>query len=542
MNGGELVVKTLLGRGVDTVFFVAGGTFITVMEAMSHVRDEMRAVPMRLESSATFGAESYAALARKPAAVFVTRAPGAANACIGVHNAMQSSRPMVLFIAGIPGPMKGREAFQEIDYALMYRPIAKAVLEVHSFDELAAVTARAVDLSVTGRPGPVVVSVGRDVLDGPSGEPSIPARGAAVVSGPQAAAVSDVAKAIAAAKRPIILAGEMIVWEGAHASLARLADATGAGVLVAYRQQDVMDNGHAAYLGHLTLNRLAHVEQALDDCDLLVSIGSRLDSVTTHDYTFERDGQDMVMIHPDPAVFSQWQPAIAMASDAGSAMDAITSELGDSAPSAERLTWRDELHTQEAAFANIDGVEVVGDVNLAAVLAHFRTNIPADSVVVSDAGTFGRWLHRFYPFTKPDTCLGPVSGAMGYGVPGGIGACLASNGRPVFTFVGDGGFLMTGQEAATIAQEQLPLKIVVCDNAAWGSILVSAEKRFPGMDFGLRLRSPDFGVLGDGYGLATFAVTRTEEFPAALAGAMATDGPALIHLRLDARDVSPYKS
>ena len=116
----------LRSRGIDTLFFVAGGTFITVIEALSRA-DDVRGVPMRLESSATFAAESYAGLTKRPAAVFVTRAPGAANALIGVHTAMQASRPMVLFVANIPGPMKQREAFQELDYNQMYGPVAKAV-------------------------------------------------------------------------------------------------------------------------------------------------------------------------------------------------------------------------------------------------------------------------------------------------------------------------------------------------------------------------------------------------------------------------------
>ena len=129
---------------------------------------------------------------------------------------------------------------------------------------------------------------------------------------------------------------------------------------------------------------------------------------------------------------------------------------------------------------------------------------------------------------------------MGYGVPGGLGAAIADPDRPVFVWVGDGGFLMTGHELAVIVQEALPVKIIVCDNAAWGSILVHQQKRFPDWDFGTRLKSPDFSILAEGYGVPAFTVRRTDEFPDALEQTMATDGPALIHLHLDTRDVSPY--
>ena len=134
LNGGEVVVETMLSRGVDQVYFVAGGTYVTILKALSHHQNEIRAVPTRLEQSAVFAAEVSGAIQRKPACVFVSRAPGAANAALGVHTAMQASRPLVLFIANIPRAQKGREAFQEIDYLGMYGPIAKAVFDVASFD------------------------------------------------------------------------------------------------------------------------------------------------------------------------------------------------------------------------------------------------------------------------------------------------------------------------------------------------------------------------------------------------------------------------
>ena len=148
MNGGEVLVATLLSRDIDTVFFVPGGTYTTVLEALSRVQNKIRSVPTRLESSAAFACDAYAAIKRKPTCMFVSRAPGASNAAIGVHNAMQASRPFVLFIADIPKPLRGRESFQEIDYRRMYEPVAKAVLDVNSFDDVADTAARAIDLSI----------------------------------------------------------------------------------------------------------------------------------------------------------------------------------------------------------------------------------------------------------------------------------------------------------------------------------------------------------------------------------------------------------
>ena len=539
MNGGEVLVSTLRAHDIDTVFFVPGGTFVTVMEALSKRLNAIRSVGTRLESSAVFAADAYAALRRTPACVFVSRAPGATNAAIGVHSAMQASRPLVLFIANIPRPLKQREAFQEIDYRLMYTPIAKAVFEVSSFDELSPVTARALDLTKSGRPGPVVVVVSKDILDGRVGEPTIVGPSAPVQIGPHPSAVTEVARSIDSARRPLVIAGEMIAAEACHQSLEAFADKTGAAVLTAYRQQDVFPSDHPAYAGHLALNRTDFQDRAFDETDLVISIGHRMDSVTTADYTIPPPGRALIMIHPDPSVFSQWQAQVAMGSHCEPAMRAINDVL-EATPSRERVEWRDHLHREQMTYATLGDNHSQGSVDLAQVVSSFSARVEPDSIVITDAGTFSRWVQRYYPFTTPRTALGPISGAMGYGVPGGLGAAIADSNRTVFVWVGDGGFLMTGQELAAIVQESLPVKIIVCDNAAWGSILVHQHKRFPGWDFGTRLASPDFGVLAQGYGVPSFTVRETDEFDGALEQALEVSGPALIHVHLDPRDLVEF--
>ena len=539
VNGGEALVEALLSRGVDTVFFVPGGTYVTVLEALSRHTNTIRCVPMRLESSAMFAAEAYAAIRRKPAVVMVSRAPGACNAAIGVHTAMQGSRPVILMVAGIPKKMRQREAFQEIEYHNMFPAVAKDYFDVHSFDEVAPVVSRALDLSVSGRPGPVVLSLAKDVLDGVTGAPVVPPLPSLGESAPGPNAARDIAQLMDAASRPIILAGEMVGFENATEALVAYADATGAGVMAAYRQQDLFPNEHPAWLGQLTLNRTPHMEQALAECDLLVAIGSRLDSVTTADYTMVKEHHKLVMIYPEPSEFSQWQPTIGVSASAKASLEVLTAAVG-APPTADRMSWRDQSHGAEFEFATPGEIKVQGQVDMAQVIGTVSALVPKDSIQVSDAGTFGRWIQRYYRCSQPASSIGPISGAMGFGLPGGIGAAVADDSRPVFVWVGDGGFLMTGNEAATMVQEKLPVKIIVCDNNAWGSIMTHQRKRFPGWEFGVRLESPDFATLAEGFGMAAFPVRDTAEFEPALKAAMAVDGPALLHLHLDSRDVSPF--
>jgi len=538
MNGGEVVVETLLSRGVEAVFFVPGGTNVTVLEALSRNQNKIRSIPTRLESSAVFAADAYSGIRKKPACVICSRAPGATNAAIGIHSAQQASRPVVLFITNIPRRLKGREAFQEINYHLMFADIAKAVFDVNSINEVADVVARALDLSVSGRPGPVVVAISKDILDEDI-EPRIPHVSAPVRIGADADAVAAAARLIEASKTPVILAGEMIGFENANEALETFAEATGAGVMTAYRQQDSFRNDHPAHFGHLAINRLPYQEEALKESDLIIAVGSRLDSITTADYTMLKPNHKLIMIYPDADAFSQWQADVAIGSHSIPAMKAIAAAL-KGAPPADRIAWRDKVHKAEVEFARPGEIKVHGDVDMARCINQFNEIVPKDAIMVSDAGTFGRWITRYYRFNRPNTELSPISGAMGYGVPGGVGAQVANPDATVFVWVGDGGFLMTGHECAAIMQEKLPVKIIVCDNNCWGSIMTHQRKRFEGWDFGTRLQSPDFAKLGEGYGMPSFKVTRTEDFAGALKDMLAVDGPAMLHLLTDIRDISPF--
>ncbi|MEW6671346.1 MAG: thiamine pyrophosphate-binding protein [Thermodesulfobacteriota bacterium] len=539
MNGGEVVVKTMISRGIDTVFFVPGETNTTIFEALSRHQKEIRSVPTRLESAAVFAADAYAAIRKRPACVLCSRAPGATNSSIGIHNAKQASRPVVLIIASIPRQFMGREAFQEINFLQMYAPIAKAVFDVSSFNEVGPVLARALDLSVSGRPGPVVVAISKSILDGETGDPAIPKASAPVRLGADPEAAREAARMIAASQRPIIVAGEIVNFEDASKELERFADVTGAGVMTAFRQQDLFRADHPANFGQLTFKRPPYQHEALKQADLFIAVGTRLDSTTTANYAMFRNDQKLIMIYPEPAEFSQWQPDVALCSHTAPAMQAIAAALSTK-PSAERLAWRDNLHRQEVEYGTPGDIESRGELNLIKVIKHFNSVVPNDAIMVSDVGISVRMVAQYYRYNRPNTQLGGISGSMGYGVPGGFGAQLANPKALVFVWVGDGSFLMTGNECAAIVQEKLPVKLMVLDNNYWGSIFTNQRKRFPGWDFGARLQSPDFAALGRGYGMPAWTVRKTDEFPAALAGMMNTAGPAMIHMLLDPLDALAF--
>ncbi|MFQ5936485.1 MAG: thiamine pyrophosphate-dependent enzyme [Acidiferrobacterales bacterium] len=539
VNAGQTVVDTLIAHGVKIAFTVPGESFLTVIDGLRRRRDAIRLISTRHEGGAAFAAEAFGRLTARPAAVFVSRGPGATNASIGVHTAMQGSSPMLLFVGHVRRRSKGREAFQEIEHQRMFAPVAKAVLEPSCADEIAAVTAQALEHTVAGRPGPVVVVLPRDLT-----EDSVRATASATVSprdsvAPNARALAEARALLRQAHQPLIIAGEMIAIERASADLVAFAEAIGAPVMTAYRQPDVFPNSHGAYAGHLEINRAPFQREAFVACDLVIALGTRLDGITTEDYTLLGPEKDLIQVYPDTESIRRNNATVGVVGDVVLVLKELMSELAP--PAAGRLRWRDSLHAAYLEFSTPGGVEVHGAVDMAAVVDVVAQLLPEDAVVLTDGGSFARWVHRYYRFKRPRTYAGPVSGAMGYAVPGAIGAALALPQVPIVAFVGDGSFMMNGQELMTAVETQLPIKIIVCDNQAQGSILLAQWLQFgESSDYGTRMMSPDFVVLARAYGAEAFRVVCTDDFAAQFEAALAHDGPALIHVITDQRDIAPF--
>lgn len=539
MNGGTALVNTLIEWGVDTAFSVPGESYLPILQAIQSNANRINLITPRHEQGVTFAAEAYGKLTGRPAAGFVSRGPGSTNASIGIHTAAQDSTPLVLFVGQVPTTTKGREAFQEENYHQMFGSMAKAVLEPETSAEVARVTARALQIATSGRPGPVVVVMSKDITDGDAGESLIPKPGNRTRSTPDEQGIADACALIDAAQRPLVISGEMISIEDSCSDLIAFVEASGATVTAAYRRQDTFPNDHAAYAGHLEINRVAFQGRLFEEADLIIAAGARLDGITSQEFGFIQPHQKLIHIFPDDRSLANMAPDLAINAHVGATLNKLAKAVGQ--PSAARTKWRDDFHAEYDRFAKPGGLTIYGAVDLSAVVVEMQRQVRDDAVILCDSGTFARWVHRFYRFTKPHTQAGPMSGAMGYAAPGALGATLAKSGAQVVAFAGDGGFLMSGQELVTAVQHNLPVKFILCDNGAWGSIMVSQQRRFgeEGV-FGTRLASPDFATVAKGYGVASFLVEKTDDFGPAFAEALAADGPALIHLKIDDRDVSPF--
>jgi len=534
-TGGEALVEALKIHGADHAFCVPGESYLAVLDALYGARASIRLITCRQEGGAANMAEAYGKLTGKPGICFVTRGPGATNASIGVHTAFQDSTPMILFIGQADQSMLDREAFQEVDFRAMFAPLAKWSAEIRDPNRIPEYVARAFHTAVSGRPGPVVLSLPEDVL---FGECSVPATKPYVKSepSPSRADMEKFAGLLARAKSPLLMLGGP-GWNAQAIEDARaFAQNFDLPVCTSFRAKDRFDNTHKNYCGDMGIGADPKLVKRLKESDLLIVVGARLGEMTTDGYTRIEAGRTLVHVHPGADELNRvYQADLPILSGVA---PFLREAAGLNAP--RNIAWREST---EAARANFEAwakpVDAPGAVNPSDIFAWLNKHLPADAILANGAGNYAGWLHRFYLYRGYPTLIGPTSGAMGYGVPASVAAKLLHPERTVVSCAGDGCFLMNGQELATAVQYDAAIIVLVFDNGIYGTIRMHQEREYPGHVIGTDLRNPDFVALARSYGALGFHVKRTDDFAQAFYEAQTSKKPALIHITLDPEAISP---
>jgi acetolactate synthase-1/2/3 large subunit len=545
---GHALVEALVAQGVDTAFGVPGESYLAVLDGFHEHAGKIRFIACRQEGGAAFMAEAQGKLTGRPGICFVTRGPGATNASIGLHTAFQDSTPMILFIGQVASDQRDREAFQEVDYRQMFGPgtlgMAKWVGEVHDAERLPEYVARAFHTAIQGRPGPVVLVLPEDMLTQPITAPVVaPARPAE--SAPTPAALTELRERLAAAQRPLVIAGGGGWTPEATAALQTFAEAWQLPVGCAFRFQDLFDNAHPNYAGDVGIGINPRLAERVKAADLILAIGPRLGEMTTGGYTLlqaPRPAQQLIHIHAGAEELGRVYTAELLIN---ASMSQAAPALAALAPPAT-IAWRDWTASANADYqANLVPTPVA-PLDMAEVIRLLDAKLPEGTVFTNGAGNYAGWLHRFHRYTGlhrfGKTQLAPTSGAMGYGVPAAVAAALLQQDRWVVNIAGDGDFLMTGQELATATgYGARKLLVIVVDNGTYGTIRMHQEREYPGRVSGSDLFNPDFAQLAEAFGFAAFKADSTEQVDAALDAAIAAGKPALLHLRLSS-DVSTSRA
>jgi len=533
-SGGRILIDQLVAQGCDRIFCVPGESYLAALDAL-HDTPQIDLIVCRQEGGVAYAAEADGKLTGRPGVAFVTRGPGATNASIGVHTAMQDSTPMLLLIGDVARENRDREGFQEIDFCGMFAPIAKWAARCDDPARLPEYIARAYATAMSGRPGPVVLALPEDMLTQTADAIDRP-RVHVAAQAADPLAIDAMMTLIADAAAPVAIVGGAGWAPAAAHAFQSFAERIGLPVACAFRRQDAVANDSSVYAGNLGYGPNPRLLARVRDADLVLAVGARLGEATTDGYaliTPDHPGQTLVHVHPDPSelgrVYRTDLPICADMREFAEMADAWSDEI-------IHFDAGREAHAEWLAWSTASPTNATLDLGL--VVTRLREALPADSILCNGAGNFSGWWHRYWRFGPMPSQLAPANGSMGYGLPAALAAALRFPDRQIVCIAGDGDFLMNGQELATAVRYGSKLLVLVVDNASYGTIRMHQEREYPGRVAGTDLVNPDFAAFGRAFGAWAETVEHTEDFAAALIAAREQPGVALLHLKTDIEQIS----
>jgi acetolactate synthase-1/2/3 large subunit len=456
---------------------------------------------------------------------------------------------MVLFIGDVESRTRDREAFQELDYRVMFGPstggMAKRVERIDDAQRIPEYVARAFATAMNGRPGPVVLVLPEDMLTQAVAADLKPLpRVEPVEAWSDPGALRRLRELLLKAERPLVIAGGGGWTPQAAQALQRFAENWRLPVTNAFRFQDTFDNHHPHYAGDVGIGISPALAQRVKDSDLIIAIGPRLGEMTTGGYTLlqaPKTTQTLVHIHASAEelgrVYQADLPIHASMAAAARSLEVLTAPID-----LPWVNWTHECHAgylshlHPSAIADLTADSTAGLVDMPRVIATLQRHLPGDAVLTNGAGNFASWLHRYFRYSGlakgHKTQLAPTNGAMGYGVPAGIAAAITT-GRVVLTIAGDGDFLMNGQELATAVQHGAKTIILLLNNGMYGTIRMHQEREYPQHVTGTTLQNPDFCALARAYGYASVQIRDSAAFEAELLAALERPQGTLIEVQLN---------
>jgi acetolactate synthase-1/2/3 large subunit len=537
MTGAELIVRLLERQGIRTIAGIPGGAILPLYDALSG-SELIHHVLARHEQGAGFMAQGMARVSGRPEVCFASSGPGATNLVTAIADARLDSIPMVAITGQVPLSMIGTDAFQEVDIYGMTVPITKHNFLVRSATELLEVIPAAFRIAMSGRPGPVLVDIPKDVQNqlvsfAEFPAPAVPDPAPAL----DMAAVEAAARMINAAEQPVLYLGGGVIHSGAAQQAVTLAEQAGLPTTMTLMALGAMPLDHPLSIGMLGMHGARYTNFVLEESDLLICVGARFDDRAIGRAAQFCPNAKIIHIDVDPSELNKIKAAhVAINGDVARVLEVLLPRVKVSL----RKRWLSHVESLKTRFPmQMDGLD---DPRSHYGLVHaVAAALGDEAIVTTDVGQHQMWVAQAYPFRRPRQWLTSGGlGTMGFGVPAAIGAALAAPERTVVCFSGDGSFKMNVQELATLAEEGLKVKIVLMNNNSLGLVYQQQNLFYGKRVFASKYRgAPDYVKIAEGFGIAALDLDTAANPRAALAQALAAPGPCLIHASID-RDQFVY--
>ncbi len=531
LTGAQIVVRLLERQGVTTLAGIPGGAILPFYDALSQ-STQLRHVLARHEQGAGFMAQGMARATGEVAVCLASSGPGATNLVTAIADAKLDSIPLVAITGQVPKPMIGTDAFQEVDTYGLSIPITKHNFLVGSAEELLDVIPRAFRLAVSGRPGPVLVDIPKDVQNQRVDVSEWPEPGVAEsIPLPSSELIARAAAMINASKTPMLYLGGGVVHSGASSEATAFAEKAGLPTVMTLMALGTMPVDHALSLGMLGMHGARYTNYLLDECDLLIAVGARFDDRATGKVAAFCPQAKIIHIDIDPSELDKIKTAhVGIQGD----VKAVLEQLVPQVHAALRTDWLSRVAELKAAHPlRMPGID--DPRTPYGLIRAVADCLDDEATITTDVGQHQMWVAQAYPLRRPRQWLTSGGlGTMGFGLPAAIGAALAEPERTVVCFSGDGSILMNVQEFASAAEEDVNVKVVLMNNSSLGLVFQQQTMFYGERIFSSKFKGvPNFIKVAEGFGWQTLDLDKENDPQAALSKALATRGPMLIHASID---------
>ncbi|MFC6732731.1 biosynthetic-type acetolactate synthase large subunit [Haladaptatus sp. DYSN1] len=534
-NGAQSVVRALENAGVTHLFGVQGGAIMPVYDALYD--SEMTHVMMAHEQSAAHAADAYGIVSGKPGVCLATSGPGATNLVTGIADASMDSDPMIALTGQVPSDMVGSDAFQETDTTGVTAPITKANYFASDTDTVGDVVGEAFAMAATGRQGPTLVDLPKDVTNAPTDREPGPARTPSTYNprtDPDDEAVETAATALANAEKPVILAGGGVIKANATAELREFAIAHEIPVVTTMPAVGAFPEDHELSMEMAGMHGTGYANMAITHCDVMLAVGTRFDDRLTGGVDTFAPEAEIIHIDIDPAEISKNVYAdYPVIGDAGTALSRLHEAIPGE-PDADE--WREQCQTWKTEYPMDYGTPDDEPLKPQFVVEAMDAATDSDTIVTTGVGQHQMWAVQYWTYTEPRTWVSSHGlGTMGYGLPAAIGARLAAReDQTVVSFEGDGSFLMTLQELSVAVRDNMDITVCVLNNKYIGMVRQWQDAFFEGRhsasDYGW---CPEFDKLAEAFGAKGFRVDEYDEVADTIEAALDYDGPSVIDFHID---------
>ena len=529
LTGAEIVCESLLKEGVEVIFGLPGGAVLPFYGALSGY-PQLRHILVRHEQAAAMAADGYARATGKVGVCTATSGPGATNLATGIAGAMMDSVPMVAITGQVPRPAIGRDSFQETDITGITLPITKHNMLVLNIEDVAPAVKEAFHIARTGRPGPVLLDIPKDVLVGERWPFIWPDKvnlpGYNPPGEADAVQVSQACELINQAQRPVILAGHGILISHAYAELKELAEKAQIPVITTLLGIGSFPTGHLLHAGMPGMHGMAYASLAIDNADLLISLGMRFDDRVTGRLSDFAPNAKVVHVDVDPSEFHKNVRATVPV------LGELKQVLGQMLPQVERKThldWLQHIDTLRAEHPSLH-IRQTDELLPQYVLRQLSDITEGNAIIVTGVGQHQMWAAQHYAYKEPNTLLTSGGlGAMGFEVPAALGAKVGRPDKAVWSIAGDGGFQMTMCDLATAVENNIDVKFAILNNGTLGMVR-QWQDFFYDKDYFATVYSgnPDFIKLAEAYGIPGIRITDKTQVATSIRQAMATPGPVVL--------------